>query len=579
MQVNTISTWNDWAQACGATGPMAVERIFDYLAIARIKRVYWRCFEGGLAIYPSKIAQLFDGNLLGNVSTLGDASRRMATLGDGGGMVSRHFMKWAKIEEFDPLACAVQVGRDRGIEVCAWFTIYEDDHGGDFGSTFLHDHPEIQNMDRDGRQYPGTVDFFYPHVLDYKLAIVDELLERNVDGILLDMARHNATPSGDENGVHRFGYNPEIRAAFRDQDGRDPLEIAPDDPQWLKFKSDYQSKLFREIRRRVGDHLRLDLMVPMPFDLYRWLCLDLPTLSQEGQIDLVMPFSVQYTVDPSDIRSDYESLHAQVCQGKAQAAAAAPAYWELIDAEQLEQAVAAAEDAGADQFLLYEADKLALNRRLTAVRAINVGVPRRRRSIEVPQLFSPPTDEDWSDVELHSGRFFAHRGTDALYVSEPTDFSVIAGPEALHLRLVAHGAQAESDPDFVREKKVFIDALGARLYWLKADQVHLFLDPGPSRRRYIHFVLGRNGKMLQETREDNRWRGSWQGQSLQVSPECWEAYITVPFRTLGRRPEAGERWGFNLAREQAATREAGLWFVTTAAQVEAEEWGDLTFQG
>ena len=337
MQVNTISTWNDWAQACGATGPMAVERIFDYLAIARIKRVYWRCFEGGLAIYPSKIAQLFDGNLLGNVSTLGDASRRMATLGDGGGMVSRHFMKWAKIEEFDPLACAVQVGRDRGIEVCAWFTIYEDDHGGDFGSTFLHDHPEIQNMDRDGRQYPGTVDFFYPHVLDYKLAIVDELLERNVDGILLDMARHNATPSGDENGVHRFGYNPEIRAAFRDQDGRDPLEIAPDDPQWLKFKSDYQSKLFREIRRRVGDHLRLDLMVPMPFDLYRWLCLDLPTLSQEGQIDLVMPFSVQYTVDPSDIRSDYESLHAQVCQGKAQAAAAAPAYWELIDAESLSQ--------------------------------------------------------------------------------------------------------------------------------------------------------------------------------------------------------------------------------------------------
>lgn len=60
MKVRAISTFTDWSWIGGCWGKVGVERIFCYLETAGIKDVYWRVFDGGLAIYPSKIAQVED---------------------------------------------------------------------------------------------------------------------------------------------------------------------------------------------------------------------------------------------------------------------------------------------------------------------------------------------------------------------------------------------------------------------------------------------------------------------------------------------------------------------------------------
>ena len=224
MQINTITTFTDWAWLYGTAGRLGVERMFDFLTVARVKKLYWRVFNGGLAIYPSRVAPVFRGSELGNQYEIGEAGTRQYTLGRGGGTDSRGYLRWLDAEDFDVFAMAVETGRRRDIEVYAWYTFYEEDHGGDVCSPLGRD-PAFQSTDMDGRTYPGAVEFFFSEVQEYKLAIIAELLERGVDGILLDYVRHNATPSGDADGIHRFGYNAGIREAFRAEDGRDPVRI------------------------------------------------------------------------------------------------------------------------------------------------------------------------------------------------------------------------------------------------------------------------------------------------------------------------------------------------------------------
>ena len=572
MQINTITTFSDWAWLYGTAGRLGVERIFDLLTVSRVKKLYWRVFNGGQAIYPSKVAPVFRGAELGNAYELGDTEMKQYRLGEGGGIESRGYMRWLDADAFDTFAMAVEVGRQRGIAVYAWYTFYEEDHGGDLLSPLGAD-PRFQSTDIEGRTYGGTIDFFYPEVQDYKLAIVDELLERGVDGLMLDYVRHNATPSGDPDGVHRFGYNAEIRDAFRDQDGRDPLDIPKDDPAWLAFKCEYQTRFIRRIRERVA----IDMMVPMPFDLKTWLCLDLAALSAEEAVDLVVPQSLAYCCNPAYVSDEYRQLAAQVGGGHTRAGAAISTYYDLVDSEGLEQSAAAAEAAGAEELILYEADALHRYKHGTSIRALNVGAARATREVHVKRLEHPPTEADWDAATWQDKPFFAGRHSDMLHSAVRTEFAMLAGPDALFVRLLLHGEQADFDREFYRAKQVFIDMLGARFYWLMKDRCHLFLDPGRTRRQFSHYIVDRDGETMQETREDNTWTGTWTGDAVTHAADMWQADWRIPFTTLGTPPADGERWGFNIAREHAASREAALWFVTTAPEVDPREWGDLLF--
>ena len=320
------------------------------------------------------------------------------------------------------------------------------------------------------------------------------------------------------------------------------------------------------------------MMVPMPFDLKTWLCLDLAGLSADKTVDLVVPQSLRYCCNPAYVSQEYRMLAAQVGGGHTRAGAAISTYYDLVDSEVLEASALAAEEAGAEQLVLYEADALHRYKHGTSIRALNAGAARATRAVPVTRLGREPTEADWDAAGWQDKPFFVGRHKDALHSRQRTAFAVLAGPDALHVRLLAHGEQGEHDHDFYRAKKVFIDLLGARYYWLMKDRCHLFLDPGSTRRTYTHYILDRDGETMQETREDNAWTGTWTGAAASSSPVLWQADWTIPYGTLGRTaPDPGERWGFTIAREHAATREAAQWFVTTAPEVDPREWGDLVF--
>jgi hypothetical protein len=148
------------------------------------------------------------------------------------------------------------------------------------------------------------------------------------------------------------------------------------------------------------------------------------------------------------------------------------------------------------------------------------------------------------------------------------------------MEAVYSGGARSSDEHILKGKQVFIDALGARMYWLGADRGHLLLDVERTRREFTHFVIGLNGDRLQETNTDNLWKAAWQGAATRVGPQQWMAEWTVPFKTLGATPKKGDRWGFQMIREQAATHEVSGWFVSTTDSCDglrSHEWGDLVF--
>jgi hypothetical protein len=563
MRISTISTFSDWANLHGTAGVLGIERIMDTLKVGQIDTVYWRAFDGGFATYPTRVAR----------PQVGRASEVWKT-GDGGGPVSRKFYQHLDARNFDALAEAARIGRERGIAVHAWFTLCEEDHGGPHLSPFGQK-THLRKHDREGRDYRGTLDFFYPEVREYKFAILDELLERGVAGVLFDFVRSNATPSGDANGIHRFGYNPEIRAAFKDAHGVDPLEIASDDRRWLAFKRSYLSDFVRTAKGRLGPDRRLSIMAIPDVDNANWLCLDLPALTADGTVGHVMTFGMTYDNDPQRVAQDYTSLRRQ-CHRRASVAAGTQAY-DGLDAEDFDRALAAAEDAGAKEFVLYEADTLLTDKLLTSVRATHLKAPRRSRDIKVRSLAKPPAARDWGKAEAHRG-FFIILGADKPRPSDKTTFAVLRSPSALHVRVVADGPQGEIDAEFVRAKKVFIDFIGAR-HWSGADRAHLFVDPGASRRNFAHFLVGRAGERLQRKRAQNSWKPRWTGAAQRDTPRRWSATFDIPFASLGRRrPKAGERWGFQVIREQAATGETSGWCVNAGRYPSnPTSWGDLIF--
>ena len=60
MKISAITTLTDWTALAGCWGRPGVYRMVELLHIAGVRDVYWRVFNGGMAAYPSRVAQVQD---------------------------------------------------------------------------------------------------------------------------------------------------------------------------------------------------------------------------------------------------------------------------------------------------------------------------------------------------------------------------------------------------------------------------------------------------------------------------------------------------------------------------------------
>lgn len=565
MKIYALGTHSDWFYGGGAWGPEGLQRVADLSAQAGISRLYWRTHNGGHAKYPSRVCTISDG-----------ASYRDPSFTGFGSLPKSYFAYMERVDyrEWDQLTDMAEIATAVGLEICHWYTIFEDDHGGHLSSDFLRAHPEYQCRTREGTAIRGSLDFWFPEVREYKRRIVEELLEKPASRLLLDLVRRNGTPSADVSGNYRYGYNPEKLAAFRRETGLDALRIATGTQEWecwLEFNSKPLTDFIAEISALVGGAGRaVDLLV-WPVQQKEWLALDLPRLAKEGAVSEIFSGSHTYSFAPTEVQRQLSALRPQVAGTDVKVAPGLPAY-QRLSPRGLDGFVEEAARQGCESFLLMESDAILHDPLTDRLRAISIGKTHGSRSVRAVRTAGRP---DWNTIPTYSGFLLSY----AVEQREPdqlTHFQVAHDGSALYLRVVCSERTPQSllpVPCFDRDN-YNVNQLGARTFYDPFESVHLFLDYTHQHEDYARFCVDPANTGIAGQCIADEWEQPWE-HVAKIGEQGWEVEMTIPLRTLQLKEPSGKTLGFQIIRVQNQPREISAWFYTWGRRMTAADFGHL----
>lgn len=228
------AVWLDRGTIVRSRNEAGLARIFDQLAAAGINTVFLETLNAGYPIYPSQVAP----------------QQNPLTVG------------------WDPLASAVKLSHERGMELHAWlwtFATANQRHNTVIGqpTTYLGPvltaHPDWANIDNRGRTWheldqKAYLDPANPEVRAYLLRMIGEITQNyDVDGVQLDYIRY---PFQDASRNFTYGYGKAARAQFRQLAGVDPMGITPRDANYWKQWTDFRVNQIDQFVAQVSQFLR-----------------------------------------------------------------------------------------------------------------------------------------------------------------------------------------------------------------------------------------------------------------------------------------------------------------------------------
>jgi len=373
--LSTPVTHSDWTwrnRTRIGRGKESVKYILDRCRGAGLRRIYWRCFDGGRALYASK---LMDEEWTGY-----DADNYHAWKSPGEDQVS-HLEEY---RGFDSLGEAVAYGHEIGLEIHAWLSINEDDHAWGLVSRFSRAHPQFRWVKRSGLPYNSQLSFAFPEVRDYKLGLVREILSYDIDGVFFDWMRTGDVrnePQATPDGAADFGYETPLTEGFERKHGVNPSAIPNDDEQWVRCRAEPQTLFMRDAHKLIkakSDSLVISMMGHQPWS-YRGatprvngnlfgLLIDTATWAREGLIDDIVAAGY-YTAGgtPEGAYACMEDEVGERCN--------IWLYWWLPpDADDFRKSIETAEKLGAKQVLYWESDYLDLPERAAAAEELAVAM-------------------------------------------------------------------------------------------------------------------------------------------------------------------------------------------------------------
>lgn len=350
-----------------AWGPEGVRTMLKRCRDCGWARIYWRVFDCGRALYRSHLLEpmKYDTHPEPNCLTTGELASQAPPE-----LVARA-MK-LDYEGFDTLAEAVRIGHELGLEIHAWLTINEDDHGWGWPSCFTLEHPEYRWVRRDGRAYRSQLSFGFPEVQNYKYALLREILTYEVDGILLDWIRTGDirdNPQNDQEGVADYGYEEPLVETFRSRYGTDPNEGQNGDDRWVRCRAEPITEFMRGVRQLLlSDRRRRGLAAmvhhrwayrglpaegPVDGSLRGLLC-DVRTWAREGLVDELV--AAGYYREGGTPEAGYRWLEEET-EGRVRLWLYC---WVPQEEGDVARDLALAESMGAGQILFWEADQIDL---------------------------------------------------------------------------------------------------------------------------------------------------------------------------------------------------------------------------
>lgn len=368
-------THSDWVLKPGIPwGEAGVRHMLDACKGCGWSRVYWRVLDGGRALYKSKLVlpegKWDDDNFWSPKTDAGRKTLEMITPNLTPAQREDIAAKMSRIYDyahFDSLAAAVEYGHQIGLQIHAWVSINEDDHGWGLQSQFSKQHPQFRWQHRDGRPYISQLSFAFPEVRKYKAAILEELLKNYpIDGIFLDWIRTGDVrdnPQTDRDGVADYGYEAPLVDAFKKKYREDPRKLPNGDGRWVRLRSEPQTEFMRLARKVCRRHRKpvplaamvghswsyRGLMDPIDGNLRGYL-IDTTAWAREGLMDSVV--AAGYYRDGGTPELAYRQLKKET-EGKVDVWSYA---WVPQNAADFDASFSLAQRLGAKQILFWEAD-------------------------------------------------------------------------------------------------------------------------------------------------------------------------------------------------------------------------------
>jgi hypothetical protein len=358
-------------------GPGGVRHMLTRCREFGFDRVFWRCYDCGRSTYPSSRIEPFRWV---DHEEIYQYSPGFIPPPDPETLKRCEMLDYTG---FDSLEAAVRIGHELGLQVYGWMSLNEDDHGLGWPSKFTREHPECRWARRNGERYRSQLSFAFPEVREYKLGLVREVLEYDVDGILLDWIRTGDirdNPQADEQGNADFGYEQPNLDAFLKKHGLDPREVGASDPRWVEVCAEPITEFMRGFHRIVRSRNRptgTAAMVQHPWgyrgilpehvtpETPQWvrnmkgnryagslegLSCDIRGWSREGLVDTVL--AAGYYVKGGTPEKAYEYL-ARETEGRLPLTLYV---WVPREASDFERDLKIAEGLGAREMLFWEAD-------------------------------------------------------------------------------------------------------------------------------------------------------------------------------------------------------------------------------
>lgn len=220
-------------------------RVLDHVLETGTNTVLWRNCGGATMRYGS----LEDSHHQ-------DAPKDKRRLPD-----NRDISGWLRLGDTDPdmLGYIIGVCHERGLRGGVHWP-FEENHWSSwtYGGWNL-DHPQYWVRDSVGTPWCGRSSFSYPAVLEHKMRLLDELVERGMDTLFIDTWRSGGWGPAWE-------YVPPVVDAWRAKTGQEP-PTNPRDPAWCRHVAGYTTAFFRAVRQRLdaaGRPIRLYVGVSRP---------------------------------------------------------------------------------------------------------------------------------------------------------------------------------------------------------------------------------------------------------------------------------------------------------------------------
>ena len=296
-----LIAYNDGWSFVHSRAPTTREEILKEVEPFRytdFQRLLWGIGGGSEALYLSEIGELAECGDIDDFQRVGDRH------------AAESFRAFRR-KGIDPLETVINHAHDLGLElhgayrVGGWVTPAPEYPADEF----YRERPEWRCVDRDG--VPITrMSYAFPGVQNFVISLLREVAERGADGVNLTYVR----------GLPCVLYEQPLVDAFQRQYGRDPRELAEDDPRWLEHKAQWMTGFMRALRREMdqlgqqqGRRVQVSAYVLNDVPYCLSFGLDVATWAREGLVDFIIPNPSRGSID-LDLAAFVKLTRGTTCQ-------------------------------------------------------------------------------------------------------------------------------------------------------------------------------------------------------------------------------------------------------------------------